>query len=299
MRLNMFFGKDYWKDAPMESNKGQSVLIAFDIADKEHVYSIDNGNAIDRIIICKTFFADRLIGSFFSCVYNGKLRIHLVFNAETSLFNGEISELIKCSMKIAGMGCGTIWFRKTTQELIGHVSSEFILTPLMEEFYYHSTEYIMRREAFCKKFDNAVLDVRPYEEKFVDQYLHLLNDAMSFFVPPSDFVGEKERYLQAFLNLQKKNAFEAFWKDGELVGLYWLEGIEVDTIGVATKHQRFGYGAMILTRAIETIFRQNTETEIALLYCVGWNAKAQNFYKSYGMEMRNQHKVPYNAVNPV
>jgi GNAT superfamily N-acetyltransferase len=83
------------------------------------------------------------------------------------------------------------------------------------------------------------------------------------------------------------------------VGIYWIAGIEVDTMGVSTGFQRFGYGSLILTRAIETIFFQNPNVNYALFYCVGWNIKAQNFYKKYGMEISKQYKVPYNTVNPM
>ena len=282
----------------MESNESKNVLVAFNIASGINANSTDIDSVTDKIVICKTFFTDKLVGSFFSCIYNGKLRIHLIFNEETDLFNSESCELIRHSMEITGNNSGTIWFRKANQSLIEYVKSKFELALTSEEFYYHSTEYIMCKGNFGKKFDCAALEVKPYEETHIDKYLSLLNDAMSFFVPPKDFVAEKAHYLQEFFSYKNKNAFEAFWKDGKLVGLYWLDGKEVDTMCVSSDFQRRGYGSMILTRAIETIFQQHPEAEKALLYCVGWNAKAQNFYKRYGMEMSNQYKVPYNIVNP-
>ena len=41
------------------------------------------------------------------------------------------------------------------------------------------------------KMAKALLDVKPYEEIHIDQYLELLNDAMSFFIPSQDFSYEK------------------------------------------------------------------------------------------------------------
>ena len=282
----------------MDSKNTPPVLIAFNIADDKNIKNANAGGAIDRIITCKTFSTNKLMGSFFSCVYHGKLRIHLIFNEETDVFNNELSELIRHSMEAAGMNHGVIWFRRATQNIISYVGGKFTLTSTPEEFYYDSTEFIMRRNKFSKMFDRTVLGVKPYEEIHVDKYLALLNDAMSFFIPPQDFVSERSQYLLEFRELKDKNAFEAFWKDGKLIGLYWIAGIEVDTMGVSSDFQRLGYGSMILTRAIERIFRQNSEAEYALLYAVGWNAKAQNFYKRYGMEVNKQHKVPYSAVNP-
>ena len=83
--------------------------------------------------------------------------------------------------------------------------------------------------------------------------------------------------MKEFLDLKNKNAFEAFWKEDKLVGLNWLDGIEIDTMGVSSDLSRSGYGTQILTRAIDKVFQQNPEEEYALLYAVGWNAKAQNF----------------------
>ena len=282
----------------MESKYIPAVLAAFHIVDEKTLNIADTDGVTDRILICKTFFVKKLVGSFFSCIYKGKLRIHTVFNEDIDLFNDEICKLIKQSMVTADINHGTIWFRRTTQSIISYIGGKFALTADTEEFYYHSTEYIMRRDEFNKTFDNTVLEVKPYEEMYIDEYLELLNNAMSFFTPPHDFVGEKARYLQEFMEYKNKNAFEAFWKDGRLIGLYWIEGIEVDTIGVSPDFQRYGYGSMILTRAIEIIFQQNPDAEYATLYCGGWNAKAQNFYKKYGMKINKQHKVPYDVVNP-
>jgi len=252
-----------------------------------------NIDAGDEILLCKTFSIDRIVGSFFSCIYKRQLRIHAVLNEETEVFNGEIAELIKASMKKFGVESGTIWFRSASVNLLSYLKERFVLTSDDEQFFYHSTEYIMRKDKFDKQFDHSCLDVKPYDEAQIDQYLELLSDAMSFFFPPEDFLQNKASYLEEFQDFKDKNAFEAFWKGDKLVGLYWLGGIEVDTLGVSSHFERSGYGTQILTRAIERVFEQNPETDHALLYAVGWNAKAQNFYRKYGMEVKNYHNVPY------
>ena len=263
------------------------------VTNREAVKTKLDNNIVDRILVCKTFYRDKIIGSFFSCIYQGKLRFHVVFNEETDLFNDEIIKLIHRSMKESGMSQGAIWFRTEIGSLVRFIGIHFKLIPENEQFLYHSTEYIMHRDRFNKVFDSSVLDVKSYEEEHIDKYLELLNDSMSFFIPPQDFLAEKEQYMQDFQQFKEINAFEAFWKDGILVGLYWIDGLEVDTMGVSTAFQRHGYGSLILTRAIEVIFQQNPNTDYALLYAVGWNAKAQQFYQKYGMEAKCIHMVPY------
>jgi len=278
-------------------NNNNPVLSAFRIANSKAVAGayVDTTN---KIIFCKTFFENGLVaGSFFSCIYNGQLRIHAVLNTETIAFDIEIFELIEKSMETTRLYEGVIWVRTTSKNLISSLGTKFYLTPDSEEFFYYSSEYIMRRSMFNKKFDNNTLTAKPYDETHIDMYLEVLSDSMSFFIPPEDFFLAKSNYLQEFQDYKDKNAFEAFWKDDELVGLYWINGIEVDTMGVSSKFQRSGYGAAILTRAIEVVFQQNSDAEYAMLYCVGWNTKAQNFYKKYSMELKAIHKVPYNEVN--
>jgi len=223
----------------------------------------------------------------------------VTFKGDISAFNEEISGLVKQSMELAGMGQGMIWFMSDNHSIMKYMSDEFILTPDGTKFIYDSTEYIMRKDRFDKTFDDSILEVKPFEEMHIDKYLEVLNDAMSFFIPLHDFVDEKPQYLKEFREYQRQGTFEAFWQDDNLVGLYWNVGNEVDTMGISSEFQRRGYGSLILTRAIEMVFRQNPVAEYAILYCVGWNAKAQNFYKRYGMEINGQHKVPYEDVNPV
>jgi len=270
----------------------ESVFNAFYIACGKNVNKGDV-TITNKILFCKTFSTNKLMGSFFSCIYRGELRIHAILNEETNAFNEEISELIEKSMKKVGMSEGVIWLRNSSQNLVTHLCDQFVLTPKPKQFFYHSTEYIMNRDKFKKVFDPSLLDVKPYEEIHIDKYLALLHDAMSFFFPPEDFFHNKEQYLKEFMEFKNKNAFEAFWKEDKLVGLYWIDGREVDTMAVASDFQRSGYGSEILTRAIEMVFSQNPETTYALLYAVGWNAKAHNFYKKYGMEKNNYYEVPY------
>ena len=50
-----------------------TVLVAFQITSIERLNSTDTNSIVDKILVSKTFFNEKLAGSFFSCIYNGKL----------------------------------------------------------------------------------------------------------------------------------------------------------------------------------------------------------------------------------
>lgn len=150
----------------------------------------------------------------------------------------------------------------------------------------------MAKDKFFSIPFHGALVKKAYEENHVDEYLGLLNRAMSFFIPPHDFMLHKQAHRKAFREFQEKDTFEAFWKDDILVGLYWLEGNEVDTLAIDSAVQRQGYGSMILSCALQKIF-EITAVDYAVLYCVGWNHQAQKFYQKFGMERHSSHHVTY------
>jgi GNAT superfamily N-acetyltransferase len=129
----------------------------------------------------------------------------------------------------------------------------------------------------------SALTARPYDEKYIDKYLNLLDGSMIFTDTPMNYRGNKTHYLNLFKERAAKNSFEAFWKDDELIGLYWRDNFEIDTLAVNKTHQRKGYGTDILTRAIQSVF-DHTDSDFARLYAVDWNEKARMFYTKYGME---------------
>ena len=106
----------------MDSKRTPTILVAFHIVDKAIQNNANTYNNVDnfkdKILICKTFFTEKLVGSFFSCIYNGKLRIHVIFNDYNDSFNDEISQLIKQSMETAGVYHGMIWFRRIYKSII-------------------------------------------------------------------------------------------------------------------------------------------------------------------------------------
>ena len=237
-------------------------------------------------------------GVFFACMFEGGLRVHIALATDTDEFNEEIAALVRGSLKKASTNTSEMWILNGNRKLIAYLKETFRLHDKRD---YASIEFIMRRENFHPE-KNDTLEIRPYERKRLGKYLWLLDGSMTFSHPRANrrrlrIRLRRKKFDKDFAGMAKKDAFEAFWKDGELVGLYWRKTHvpEVDTLAVADKHQRKGYGAIILTRAIEVIF-EHTDAPYAYLYAVDWNEKGQAFYKKYGME-ENGHSYCLHIEN--
>ena len=217
-------------------------------------------------------------GIFFACLYENGLRMHIAFEEDTGAFNEELASLVRSSLKKTGKTSCVLWLWNGNRKIIAYLKEAFHITTERD---YASIEFIMRRENF-RPLPNETLEIRPYEKKRLFAYLSMLDRSMTFSEAPNYRLNAIDN-AKGFAKYAKNNAFEAFWKDGELVGVYWRKGAEINTIAVADKHQRKGYGTIILTRAIEMAF-QRTDAPYAYLYAVDWNAKGQSFYRKYGME---------------
>ena len=228
----------------------------------------------EKQIECKIF--DQ--GVFFACLYENGLRLHIAFEEDTDAFNQELTALVRGSLKKAGKTSCVIWLWNDNRKIIAYLKEAFHVTQKRD---YASIEFIMQRENFHPT-PNETLEVRPYEKKRLFAYLNLLDHSMTFSEAPNYRLNAIHN-AKGFAKYAKDNAFEAFWKDKELVGVYWRKDAEINTLAVAAKHQRRGYGAIILTRAIEMVFKR-TDADYVYLYAVDWNEKGQAFYKKYGME---------------
>lgn len=245
----------------------------------------------DRVLLIRQFYEDKIIGSFFSCIYEGALRVHIVFDTDTDAYNEALMALMDETLRLASLP-GKIWTGNGNRHIMSLLTSRYGAVPDAEVFHYESTEYRMPKEKFIPPARTNGLEIRPYEEQHIDAYLELLNGAMSFFIPPHDFLASKPEHREEFRRFQSSGTFEAFWKDGALIGLYWLDGNEIDTIAISPAQQRRGYGSVLLSRAIQRVF-ETLDADFTVLYCVGWNHTAQTFYRKYGMELYTRHHVRY------
>jgi len=246
----------------------------------------------DKQINARIFHDRDLSGIYFSCTIFGGVRISIVFNHDTDAYNDDIAALIQTTLQKADSSSCLICVWNKNRKIIESLKEKFQIQPYSGEHYYASIEFIMRRRNFTISDKCKPLHILPYEKKNIDQYLCLLDGAMNFGSVPPNYMGNKNEYTKKFAKLAEVNSFEAFWQNTELVGLYWRKGAEIDMMAVADNHQRKGYGSVILTRAIETVF-ESTDNEFAYLYAVDWNTKGQSFYKKYGMEENGHSYLLY------
>jgi len=233
--------------------------------------------------IAAVIFSDKQMqGAFFSCMYCDRLRMHISFIEDTGRYNGEIIDLIRASLEKTGADAANVWIKNDNRIIIAAVKDAF-KTVTDGKHDYASIEFIMRRENFTKRDIGSSVDIKPYEDGRLDDYLTLLDSAMTFASPPANFMGRRERYSKKFKELNDNQSFEAMWAGKNLIGLYWRNRAEIETIAVAPAFERMGYGSLLLSRAIERAF-SGTQAAYAYLYVVDWNEKGQAFYKKFGME---------------
>ncbi len=234
-------------------------------------------------------------GVFFSCVYCGFIRMHIAFVEDSADFNETLSSLIISSLQKSGLRAGRIWIKNDHRVVIEYVRRAFRISPNCGVYDYASEEFILRRENFSKGYADPSLLIKPFEAKHVDEYLTMLDDAMNFANPAPNYVGHKGDYVKLLEEKSGENSFEAFWKDGELAGLYWRDGAEIEIMAVSVHHRRRGYGRAILSRAIQMAL-ETTCKDFAYLYVVDWNEKGRAFYRKYGMEL-NAHSHSFSVEN--
>jgi len=226
---------------------------------------------------------------FFSYTYNGILRVYVTLDEDSDVYNDEISSLLRLSIDKSDCTTGLLWVRKKTPKIIAFLENEFHITISNELFFYESKKFAIGREQF-KKYDDSILEIRPYDDRFLDDCLQLLDESMLFCMPPTFHGDEREHYLEQFRFYRAYLTFETFWKDGELVGFYWNNKEEVDMMAVSPKFQGMGYGSAILARAIAQIF-QKTDSNIAWLIASSFNEKACSFYAKNGMEVHEEYRL--------
>ena len=161
-------------------------------------------------IEAKIFYDNGIIvGVLYGCTIYKNLRIRISFEEDTDKFNEELASCVRSALKKAKLTSCDLWIRNGNRKIINFMKKEFHTKP-DGNHYYASIEFIMRREKFDKATKQSILEVRPYEEKYIDDYLSLLDGAWTHTVPPYDFSGKKDYYLNLFIILKQNDTFEAF-----------------------------------------------------------------------------------------
>lgn len=243
--------------------------------------SLFNG-CVNKDYCNQNFFDDgENAGVFFSLLFYGNLRIFIAFEYDTDKFAHELSELILSSKEKYIDIPVRVWFRNENRKVISSLRQLIKFEPeLPNGFHYASHEFVMDREHFKGFVNDKQLEIKPYDGNKLDDFLLLLDNAMTFASPPPNFRGNRENMAEEL----KKKVFWSFYKGNELIGLYWLDNdfYTIDIMAVSPNYQRHGYGSIILSHAINTVL-SDQKYDMAKLYCVDWNAKGLNFYKKFGM----------------
>ena len=216
-------------------------------------------------------------GVFASMSYFGLFRVFIAFDKDTEKHAQDFAELINFVINENSGEKPNVHFIAEQTKLIETMRK----TMDFESGHYASREFVMDKENFNGFKNEKNLEIRPYEAHRVGDYALLLDRSMTFVSPPTNFQGDKEKLARRIW----ENAFTSFYKDKELVGLYWLDNdfYTIDIIAVAPEHQRKGYGHIILSHAIDNILTVQKRHTMAKLYCVDWNPKGLAFYKKSGM----------------
>ncbi|MCL2773216.1 MAG: GNAT family N-acetyltransferase [Oscillospiraceae bacterium] len=242
-------------------------------------YVNDEYRKINRCIVYgfARFFEDgENCGIFASMMYYGIFRVFVAFEKDTDKYSKELAEFINLVKKENPGRSPCVHFIADQTKLIGSMRK----TMDFDEGFYASNEFVMDKEHFKGFVNDMQLEIRPYELDKVGDYALLLDNSMTFVSPPTNFQGDTAGLAEKIWG----NAFSAFYKDGDLAGLYWLDNdsYTIDIIAVSPEYQRHGYGGIILSHAIDNVFTVQKH-DAAKLYCVDWNKKGYAFYKKFGM----------------
>jgi RimJ/RimL family protein N-acetyltransferase len=216
-------------------------------------------------------------GVFLSLLYWGSFRIFIAFEKDTDKYTKDLVDLIHSTIEMNQGGNPTIYFIEEQQLIISGLKK---VIKFDENSFYASHEYIMDVSHFEGFVNSQQLYIKPYEEDKIADYLLLLDNSMTFVIPPPRFQENKSSMSE---DLRKK-VFYSFYRNEKLVGLYWLDNDfrTIDIMAVDCEYQRQGYGHTILSHAINNIFTEQKKDK-ATLYCVDWNPKGNAFYQKYGM----------------
>lgn len=231
--------------------------------------------AIEKPIV--RFFDDvENTGVFASLIFWDIFRVFIAFEKDTGKYAKELADMICLTKEKTPGRSPNVHFIAEQKKLIEAMRN----TMNFKQDFYASYEFVMDKEHFKGFINNKKLEIRPFEANKINDYALLLDNAMTFVSPPTNFQGDKTGLAEQI----KDNAFSAFYKNGELAGLYWLDNdfYTINIMAVAPAHQRKGYGSIILSHAIDNVLTVQKH-KTAKLYCVDWNEKGLAFYQKFGM----------------
>jgi len=129
----------------------------------------------------------------------------------------------------------------------------------------------------------------------VDEYIRIIDEA---FNPLRDKMGKSLNYrkshykesVEKFNSSAIKNNLFIFEKDGEIVGICFLNANVIDTLVINPSFQGQNYGSIILSYISHILTRKKGYAEV-YLYVVAENERAKNFYLRNGYRINAKYRV--------
>ena len=246
------------------------------------------GGFIDRLY----FSHHDIYGTYCSCIYNGKLRIHIGFNKDLP---DDLKEHLLSLIKKARDGINSftsIWYMPENQKL-----EKFLFHDFPWEARGHKTHEFTAYPDDFSHIDVALspnITIIPFEEKYTAETCSMLDKSLAHtFDDPSKgvFVPNQDSVCKDWVEKSKVSDCCIMLEKNDVVGAYILKGAEIDFIAIAVEKQGQGLGKQLLLRAIKHILSKSKDNPF--LYCIDKNVNAIRFYLREGMRISGHSGYAY------
>jgi len=114
------------------------------------------------------------------------------------------------------------------------------------------------------------LDVKPYDEVYLQEFINLLDDSFrplrleNNIVPLDCYGSNLEESKSEFLELNEEGKIIGLWDKDVLIGVTITEGNEIDTIAISKEHQNKGYGRRVVNYLMNHLINEEKHKTIHL-----------------------------------
>lgn len=257
------------------------------------------GTAHDETVRVIEVGVDRAVGVFRSFPWDDHFHVSISLNADVADPGAlkALGELVERDLRINPGTKLRVWVNGANRALIRFLTERFAATVVWE-----GVEFTLTRDtalesglAVAPPSSGAAptppapdeLAPEGYDPERLDAYLALLDRAFEGLAAPRAFSNDRARLAERFTELDRRGGFRAFWFEGELVALYYLDSDELEMLAVEPRHQRRGYGAAVFGYLVRHFFLERGQPAL-VLYCVRQNERARTFYEKCGMRVTGQ-----------
>ena len=243
------------------------------------MFSMNQRNALSGYLVK----VPDVSGAYFCYKSEKNAYIYIAFEKENPVSSSLVSALCRKNL-LSLKECSVVaWIKYENQLIIRQLKQDFLCTGTE----YGMKEFAMMRSDFYDIPVPAELMVTGYQPLHFQEYLSLLDTAMTYHDTADFYSSRADEYRESFLYGDKKGFFKAFWLRTTLIGVYlrdWEYGDELALLAINVSFQRKGYGACLLHHAANMLFTK-TAKNILYLYCVDHNKAANSFYIKQNMQI--------------